>query len=105
VYGPVEQHESERAMKRSPIANELNEVGELLPEEQSELALKLSYGIGLAELIGSADHQHQGPPVRVRGREVEQVIKAPAPQRTDAEIRARAAAMGVTCGRRGQWIR
>jgi hypothetical protein len=92
-------------VQRSKVANELDEVGDLLPEEQSELVLKLRYGIGLEQLMGPA----MAAVVRAQQRTQRQpdwVPPAPEPApRPDAEIRARAAALGVTAGRRGQWIR
>lgn len=86
-----------RARRNSPIANELGDVADLLPDEQSELAVKLRYGIGLEQLLATAVR----PP-----------LQRPAPSKRteptrepDAGSRARIAAMGIGAGSRGQWLR
>ncbi len=102
----VALHQSKHPfMRRAPtlrFANELGDVADLLPDEQSELALKLRFGIGVEQLTG--EPLRAGPTPR-------NPSPAPAPAdprrepRSDAEVRARAAALGVSAGRRGQWLR
>jgi hypothetical protein len=74
-------------------------------DEQDELALKLRFGVGLELLVGAraAAAIRAGLPARPPARQIEQPELGPA--RPDHEICARAAALGVTAGRRGQWIR
>lgn len=74
-------------------------------DEQSELALKIRYGIGLDHLVGeqAAAETRRGLPVRAA--QPPAPAPDPVPPRPDHEIRARAAELGVTAGRRGQWIR
>ncbi len=100
--GPLrmDNHNARRRHRRKPHPETT-----LDPEEQDELAVKLRYGIGLEALLGErlASEARSGLPAR-RGPDWSPPEPAP-PSRPDAEIRARAAALGVTAGRRGQWIR
>jgi hypothetical protein len=72
--------------------------------EQDELATKLRFGVGLEQLVGErlASELRVHLPAAMIPRIDVPDIAEPAP---DREIRARAAALGVTAGRRGQWIR
>lgn len=91
---------------RSWLTNEHGDVAELTPDEQSELALKIRYGIGMAKLNAIAD---SAPRVPARPRRIEPPRNPPAiPDRSpssDSDIRSRASALGVGAGRRGQWLR
>ncbi len=84
----------------------------LTSAQQEEVVLKLRYGIydrllGLSGPQGSTDQVRRGSEVVVplSGDRPELPAQPSPPLRSDAEIRARAAALGVTVGRRGQWIR
>jgi hypothetical protein len=90
----------------SPITNELGDVADLLPEEQSELALKIRYGIGMDQLNAIADRAPAMPPKPRRFEPPRNRPEIPdRSPRTDSEIRARAASLGISVGRRGQWLR
>lgn len=79
--------------RRSSLANSLGDIGDLLPDEQSELALKIKYGIiSFGEVLHEAARRRL-----VRVTEI--------PPEPDAGSRARIAAMGLSAGRRGQWLR
>lgn len=93
-----------RARYPSRFSNEHGDVGELLPDEQDELALKIRYGIGMDQLNAIADRAPAMPP---RPRRFEPRPRSPAlpTQRSDAEIRTHAASLGIAAGRRGQWLR
>lgn len=73
-------------------------------DEQSELALKLRFGIGLQQLVG----EREAAAIRALGvrpphaRPIRQPEPDPVP---DDGTHARAAVMGVGAGRRGQWLR
>ncbi len=79
------------------MANELGDIGDLLPDGQSELVLKLRYGIGL-EQLGVPPLERVTPPRAP-------ALPLAAPREPDAGTNARAAALGVGAGRRGQWLR
>lgn len=85
-----------RGSRRS-IVNEFGDVADLLPDEQSELALKLRYGIGLEQLgvTPLASVTSARAPVQL----------SRAHREPDAGTHARAAALGITAGARGQWLR
>lgn len=76
---------------------------DLLPEEQSELALKIRYGIGLAQLVGpsAAALLHRRAPASARAP---WQPAEPPPEPTE-HAHAKAAALGLGAGRRGQWLR
>lgn len=94
------RHDSRRNHHRKP-----EHPPELDAEEQSELVLKLRYGIGLEQLADARTAAEMRAAQRAP-RVVDPVASSPEPPpRPDHEIRARAAALGVTSGRRGQWIR
>lgn len=73
-------------------------------DEQDELAVKLRFGIGLELLLG--------PALAAEARAVLAGRPVPAPLlqaerpllRSAANIRARAAALGVGAGARGRWL-
>lgn len=77
------------------------------PTEQSELALKLRYGIGLEQLLGSearaamAGRSERSRSARALRRRIE-----PETTLTDDQIRAKAAAVGVGPGftARSRWL-
>lgn len=79
-------------------------------DEQAELALKIRYGIGLEQLMGEVGAREVRATTRLPApahkRQTEPATApSPEPARSDDEIRARAAALGVQAGRRGQWMR
>jgi hypothetical protein len=94
-----------RRFINSSITNELGDVADLLPEEQSELALKIRYGIGMDQLNAIADRAPAMPPKPRRFESPRSQAVEPVAPRTDSEIRAHAASLGVNVGRRGQWLR
>jgi hypothetical protein len=95
-----------RRFRNSRIANELGDVADLLPEEQSELALKLRYGIGMDQLNAIAD---RAPSMSPKPRRFEPPRNRPeipdSSPRSDSDIRTRAATLGLSAGSRGQWLR
>jgi hypothetical protein len=84
-----------------------SKTGGLTAVQQDELNLKLRFGIGLEQAFGAsvaASIRHDVKFLLSTARPVvEREQQAPEPSRTTVE--ARAAAMGVTAGRRGQWLR
>ncbi len=77
-------------------------------DEQAELAVKIKYGIGLEQLVGEQEaaliRWERAPPAMRRGPRP--VVEDPYPPRSDDQVRARAAKLGITgSGRRGQWLR
>lgn len=76
------------------------------PDEQSELAVKLRYGIGLEQLVGENDaaliRWEMAPIGMRRERPPERALAYP--PRSDEQVRRRAAALGICAGRRGHWI-
>lgn len=85
-----------RGRRRSGLTNELGDVADLLPDEQAELVTKLRFGIGLERLLGDSTE------VRHVRRETAAVTP---PREPDDGTYARAAALGIGAGRRGQWLR
>jgi hypothetical protein len=78
------------------------------PDEQAELATKLRYAIGLEQLVGEQEaaliRWESAPPSMRRGPRP--VREDPYPPRSDDQVRARAAKLGITgAGKRGQWLR
>src|SRR5262245_51704101 len=67
----------------------------LTPDEQSELITRLRYGIGL-EQLGVPRLAHVTP-----ARPPQPPADPPRSPRSDAEVRSRAAALGIAAGRRG----
>jgi hypothetical protein len=77
-------------------------------DEQSELAAKVLYAIGLEQLVGDDDAalirwERAPAPIR-RGPRPQLRRELPHPPRADHRIRERAAALGLGAGRRGQWL-
>lgn len=73
-------------------------------DEQSELALKIRFGIGLEQLVG-ATAAAETRKLGMKPREHRRPHPAPVPREPDAGTHARAAALGLSAGRRGQWLR
>src|SRR5882672_3030051 len=103
----VSLHRSNRPSMRSPSPprRPRSAVSDLDHDEQSELALKRRYGIGFEQLgfasLPPGPPTPAGPPPKAPAAP----DVPPRAPRSDADVRSRASALGVTAGRRGQWLR
>lgn len=77
-------------------------------DEQAELAAKVRYAIGLELLVGehaAARIRWELAPPPLRRDPPPPPRPLAYPPRSDDQVRARAAALGLSAGARGQWLR
>lgn len=84
-----------------------SKTGGLTEAQQSELTMKLRFGLGIEQMCGAevaAEIRRDVKfPLSPSVPSVEP--ESPQPEPSRSEVHRRAAAMGVTVGKRGQWIR